>query len=91
MKTSNTNSKKNVRATNSTSGKKVNKTNRTKKVEVPFNYRPLKISGRNFPTASQAAAYLMTHNKKAKRSQSEIARLCGVSQPCVCQLAATVK
>jgi hypothetical protein len=70
--------------------KNVNRSN-NKKVEVPYNYRPIKISNRNFPTASQAAVYMLTHNKGPRRSQSDIARICGVSQPCVCQLARELK
>jgi hypothetical protein len=58
------------------------------KEKTPFNYRTIKIYGRNFRTASKAAVYML---RKTKLSQSEIARRCGVSQPCVCQLAAILK
>ena len=76
-----------------TNKKSVNRSNnkKAKAPEVPYNYRPIKVSNRNFPTASQAAVYMLTHNKKARRSQSDIARICGVSQPCVCQLARDLK
>lgn len=76
---------------NKSNNKSVNRSNNKKAAEIPFNYRPIRVSNRNFPTASQAAVYLLTHNKKARRSQSDIARICGVSQPCVCQLARDLK
>lgn len=72
-----------------TSGKKVNRTN--KKTNVPYNYRPIKYGNKTFPSTSRLIVYLLTHNKKAKRTQTEIAKLCGVSQPCVCQLASDLK
>jgi hypothetical protein len=56
-----------------------------------FNYRPVVYQGKTYGTTSELIVYMLTHNKKAKRSQSEIARMCGVSQPCVCQLAATLR
>jgi hypothetical protein len=70
-----------------TSGKKVNRTNNKK----PYNYRPIQYGNRTFPSTSRLIVYLLTHNKKAKRTQTEIAQLCGVSQPCVCQLARDLK
>lgn len=53
-----------------------------------FNYQATKIGAIKFMTASLAATYML---QKTKLSQSEIARRCGVSQPCVCQLAAKLK
>jgi hypothetical protein len=72
---------------NNTNNKSVNRTNNKKAAEVPYNYRPIRYGNKTFPTSSKLVVYMLTHNKVAKRSQSEIARLCGVSQPCVCQLA----
>lgn len=72
-----------------TSGKKVDRTN--KKTKTPYNYRPIQYGNRTFPSTSRLIVYLLTHNKKAKRTQTEIAKLCGVSQPCVCQLARDLK
>jgi DNA-directed RNA polymerase specialized sigma subunit len=77
-KSINTNNKK---ATRSSS------TSNNKKSEKSFNYRPIKIGAIKFSSSSKAAVHLLKHTKL---NQSEIARRCGVSQPCVCQLAATV-
>lgn len=75
-----------------TNKKNVNRSNGKKKTEVtPYNYRPVQYGKRKFETTSQLIRYMLTHNKSAKRSQSDIARLCGVSQPCVCQLAAELR
>lgn len=57
-----------------------------------FNYQATKIRVRDkrytFPTASQAAVFML---QNTQFSQSAIARRVGVSQPCVCQLARTLK
>jgi len=53
-----------------------------------YNYRATKIGAIKFRTASKAAVYLL---KRSKFSQTEIARRCGVSQPCVAQLAAQLR
>ena len=71
--------------------KSVNRSNSKKAAEMPFNYRPIRYGNKTFPTTSRLIVYMLTHNKKARRSQSDIARICGVSQPCVCQLARDVK
>jgi|WetSurMetagenome_2_1015567.scaffolds.fasta_scaffold19810_6 hypothetical protein len=86
MKSNTIKNKKTVR-TNTLSGKKIQRT-KSKKTTTPFNYRPTKIGARKFTTSSKAAVFLL---KSSKLSQSEIARRCGVSQPCVCQLAADIK
>lgn len=70
---------------NNTNNKSVNRTNHTN--ETPYNYRPIKILNRKFHTASDGVRYVLTHNKVAKRSHTEIAKMCGVTQPCVSQLA----
>lgn len=80
--TSSTNSKKSP--VSNTNGKKKANTHSKK---VPFNYCAVKIE-MEFPTRSKAAAHMLKHTEL---SQSEIARICGVSQPCVCQLAAASK
>lgn len=58
------------------------------KNKVPYNYRKIQYGKLSFPTASKAALWML---KRTKYSQSEIARRCGVSQPCVCQLARDLK
>jgi DNA-directed RNA polymerase specialized sigma subunit len=68
--------------TSNTNRKKSNTSN------IPYNYRRVTYGALTFPTASKLAVWLL---KRSKLSQSEIARRCGVSQPCVCQLAAELK
>lgn len=84
-----------MKNTKNTNTKDVNRTNERKPQviipEVTFNYQKAKYGGRTFQTTSELVRYMLTHNKQAKRSQSEIARMCGVSQPCVCQLARELK
>jgi hypothetical protein len=53
-----------------------------------ISYRPITVENLTFPTASKAAMHLL---KNTNYSQSEIARRCGVSQSCVCQLSAKLK
>jgi DNA-directed RNA polymerase specialized sigma subunit len=60
----------------------------TSTTDIPYNYRRVTYGALTFPTASRLAVWLL---KRSKLSQSEIARRCGVSQPCVCQLAAELK
>jgi DNA-directed RNA polymerase specialized sigma subunit len=65
------------------------KSNRTSnKAKVPYNYRQIKIGAIRYPSASKAAIAML---KRTKLSQSEIARRCGVSQPCVAQLKAAME
>jgi hypothetical protein len=71
-----------------TSTTNVKKSRTSKKSKIPYNYREITLSGIQFRSASLAARFLL---KRTKKSQSEIARCCGVSQPCVCQLAAEIK
>lgn len=67
-----------------TSGKKhQNKVNTNKKKSREFNLGSL-----SFQSQSQAALFLLINSEI---SQSDIARICNVSQPCVCQLAQTLK
>jgi hypothetical protein len=61
---------------------------KSKKSKTPYNYRQVTLSGIQFKSASLAARFML---KRTKKSQSEIARHCGVSQPCVCQLAAEIR
>lgn len=68
---------KEKKATESTSQEKKN-----------ISYRPVTVENLTFPTASKAAMHLL---KNTNYSQSEIARRCGVSQSCVCQLSAKLK
>jgi DNA-directed RNA polymerase specialized sigma subunit len=68
--------------------KSIDRSNNKKAAEALYNYRPMKFGAIKFPTASKAAVYML---KRTSLSQSEIARRCGVSQPCVCQLARDVK
>ena len=96
----NAKSKKTVARTNPNAGKVIRvvngkrkyvakRTNPTNQRErESFNYQSTKVGAIKFGTASAAALYML---QRTKLSQSEIARRCGVSQPCVCQLAATVK
>lgn len=70
-----------------TNKKNVNRTN-NKKTNVPFNYRPANYGAIKFRSMSQKILFML---RNTKLSQSEIARRCKVSQPCVCQLAATLK
>ena len=70
-----------------TKPKKVKLLNKTKN-KIPYNYRKIKYGKRTFKTASKAAIFLL---KSTKYSQSKIARLLGVSQPCVNQLARDIK
>jgi hypothetical protein len=53
-----------------------------------FSYRPVTVENITFPTASKAAMHML---KNTNYSQSEIARRCGISQSCVCQLSAKLK
>jgi hypothetical protein len=90
MKNTNT---KNVNRTNNKKARivKADKHLRRTRAKSNFNYRPVVYDGRTYNSTSELVRYMLTHNKRAKRTQSEIARICGVSQPCVCQLATTLK
>lgn len=70
-----------------TNKKNVNRTN-NKKTNMPFNYRPANYGAIKYQSMSKKILYML---RNTKLSQSEIARRCEVSQPCVCQLAATLK
>ena len=71
-----------------TSTSNTKKSRTSKKSRIPYNYRPVTLSGIQFKSASLAARFML---KRTKKSQSAIARHCGVSQPCVCQLAAEIR
>jgi hypothetical protein len=89
MKNTNT---KNVNRTNNKKARivRVDQHLRRTRAKSNFNYRPVVYQGKTYNSTSELILYMLKHNS-AKRSQSEIARICGVSQPCVCQLALTLK
>jgi DNA-binding transcriptional regulator YiaG len=85
-KSNRTSNKATVKANRS--GKKTTaKSNRSANVspDKPYNYRHTRIGAIRYKSASGAARAML---KNTKLSQSEIARRCGVSQPCVAQLKA---
>lgn len=68
-----------------TSGKKHSaKNNTNKKSKVRNNYKPVTIGEIHFKTASKAVLFFLNHTSL---SQTEIASICSVTQPRVCQLA----
>jgi len=71
--------------TSNTSGKKHQSKDNTNKKKIS---RELQIGNLLFESSSQAAIFFL---ENSKISQSDIARICDISQPCVCQLASTLK